>query len=319
MLISIAALAEQIRAKRRLERKQFKMDRATAMLDAAKAAEAVLTQGQTPSEDVTEDGSQAGGIDVTTLTPQTFLVRPTRPDTNRNRGRKPFKRRPPPPATVEGQAVPPVAPKPQPAPVLVTEEEEEGSEEDPFDEDLVQEMEHLQLGLEEAWFLASGLGVLKVLDPVTVSVTSGIKGIQSDRIQQTYPPLSSLLSLFLTPPSPAIITPTQTTPLFMDDPFLVSYVAYHHFRSLGWVVKPGIKFCCDWLLYRRGPVFSHSAFSIALIPVYSDEDDKAVSPYGNEDWYEERQSWKWINTVMRVNSLVQKVSSVSLEKIMRRR
>jgi hypothetical protein len=33
-----------------------------------------------------------------------------------------------------------------------------------------------------------------------------------------------------------------------------------------------------------------------------------TSPYGNQDWYEERQSWKWINTVMRVNSLVQKVS-----------
>lgn len=95
----------------------------------------------------------------------------------------------------------------------------------------------------------------------------------------------------------------------MDDPFLVSYVAYHHFRSLGWVVKPGIKFCCDWLLYKRGPVFSHSAFSIALVPVYGDLEDKETSPYGGEDWYEERQSWKWINTVMRVNSLVQKVSS----------
>jgi tRNA-splicing endonuclease subunit Sen2 len=36
-------------------------------------------------------------------------------------------------------------------------------------EEMVQEMEHLQLGTEEAWFLAAGLGVLKVYDPVTVS------------------------------------------------------------------------------------------------------------------------------------------------------
>jgi tRNA-splicing endonuclease subunit Sen2 len=38
----------------------------------------------------------------------------------------------------------------------------------------------------------------------------------------------------------------------------VSYVAYHHYRSLGWVVKTGIKFCVDWLLYKRGLVFSHA-------------------------------------------------------------
>lgn len=50
-----------------------------------------------------------------------------------------------------------------------------------------------------------------------------------------------------------------------------------------------------------------------LVPVYSDEDARTRSPYGHEDWYEERQSWKWINTVMRVNSLVQKVCSLRLD------
>jgi tRNA-splicing endonuclease subunit Sen2 len=43
-----------------------------------------------------------------------------------------------------------------------------------------------------------------------------------------------------------------------DNPFLVNYVAYHHYRALGWVVKGGIKFCVDLLLYKRGPVFSHA-------------------------------------------------------------
>lgn len=43
-----------------------------------------------------------------------------------------------------------------------------------------------------------------------------------------------------------------------DNPFLINYVAYHHFRSIGWVVKTGLKFCCDYLLYKRGPVFSHA-------------------------------------------------------------
>jgi tRNA-splicing endonuclease subunit Sen2 len=81
--------------------------------------------------------------------------------------------------------------------------------------------------------------------------------------QDSYPPLPALLPLFLTPlepPSPGTLTlAPKPPPMYPDDPFLVSYIAYHHYRSLGWVVKPGIKFCCDWLLYRRGPAFSHSA------------------------------------------------------------
>lgn len=43
-----------------------------------------------------------------------------------------------------------------------------------------------------------------------------------------------------------------------DNPFIVNYVAYHHYRSLGWTVKSGVKFCVDYLLYKRGPVFDHA-------------------------------------------------------------
>lgn len=43
-----------------------------------------------------------------------------------------------------------------------------------------------------------------------------------------------------------------------DNPFLVNYAIYHHYRSLGWVVKGGIKFCVDYLLYKKGPVFHHA-------------------------------------------------------------
>jgi tRNA-splicing endonuclease subunit Sen2 len=46
--------------------------------------------------------------------------------------------------------------------------------------------------------------------------------------------------------------------LEFDNPFLVKYAAYHHYRSLGWVVKGGIKFCVDYLLYKKGPVFTHA-------------------------------------------------------------
>lgn len=74
-----------------------------------------------------------------------------------------------------------------------------------------------------------------------------------------------LLRLALDLPYPLrvpTITPSSSFALRPDNPFLVSYVAYHHYRSLGWVVKTGLKFCVDWLLYKRGLVFSHAEYVI---------------------------------------------------------
>lgn len=324
-----------MREKRRLERKQFKIDRAAAMLDAAKTAEAVLVTGQAPTlpneaggsvdadadadareeEDETETAAIIGAdvarpssptpsssttataIDVSSLTPQTYLVRPTRPDANRNRGRKAFKRKPPAPAPAQSNvnatqagtteaatsarasadtlaAAPPTMPLPTvpQAEVDVDDEVDPLPEDDELEEELIGEMEHLQLSLEEAWFLSSAVGVLRIYDPATVRLPPHVLGFVSRLLlsclvwcapgadpytQQAFLPPSAVLPLLLTPTS---IAPTTVRPkLRPDDPFLVSYIGYHHFRALGWVVKPGIKFCADWLLYRRGPVFSHSA------------------------------------------------------------
>ncbi|ORX34107.1 hypothetical protein BD324DRAFT_636639 [Kockovaella imperatae] len=330
-----SAAAEKLREKRRLERKQFKIDRAEAMLSAAKAAEQVLVTGQMPSEhgpDEVAEGSNgdAGNgeegnlsgraaspalttgtdVDLSTLTPQTFLVRPTRPDANRNRGKNAFKRRPKPVTSVNGTTVEAgpsnampssslprsgvsdqEAPSVQPAVVVVPDDYEQDLSEDDFEESIVEDLEHLQLGLEEAWFLSSGIGVLKIYDTKT----------------QSFIPRESVLALLQTSPVSRVPkTPTAPPRLFPDDPFLISYACYHHFRSLGWVVKPGIKFSADWLLYRKGPVFSHAAFSLVIVPVYASSEDRRKSPYAGQDWFQERMSWKWISTVMRVNSLVQK-------------
>ncbi|GMK60116.1 hypothetical protein CspeluHIS016_0903330 [Cutaneotrichosporon spelunceum] len=337
-----AVVAEQIREKRRLERKQFKIDRAAAMLDAAKKAEAVLTTGQLPGvneeaggETLAEDENEKGFgnenaneaeneaesqneaendraededqpaspapstiattttilPDGTKLNAQTFLVRPQRPESsgnNRNRGK--FKRRPPPPNKNPASAMPAKAAeeaKPAEKPTVPIEEWEE----DDVALSLVPEMEHLQLCHEEALFL-SALGVLKIRDGGSLI------------------PSESVLPRLLTPPAPSAVLSAglpsgEGGGLYPSDPLLVSYAAYHHYRSLGWCVRHGIKFAVDWLLYRRGPVFSHSAFSILLVPVFMDEADRN-GPHGGTDWYAEKTSWKWINTVMRVNSLVQK-------------
>ena len=58
---------------------------------------------------------------------------------------------------------------------------------------------------------------------------------------------------------------TSTTPeLHFDNPFLINYIVFHHYRSLGWVIKSGLKFCVDYLLYKRGPVFSHAEYALFL-------------------------------------------------------
>lgn len=47
--------------------------------------------------------------------------------------------------------------------------------------------------------------------------------------------------------------------------FILDYVVYHHFRSLGWCTRSGIKFGCDFLLYKRGPPFMHAEYGVLVI------------------------------------------------------
>ena len=47
--------------------------------------------------------------------------------------------------------------------------------------------------------------------------------------------------------------------------FIRKYAAYHHYRSHGWCVRDGVKFGCDYLIYKRGPPFSHAEFAISVM------------------------------------------------------
>jgi tRNA-splicing endonuclease subunit Sen2 len=148
--------------------------------------------------------------------------------------------------------------------------------------------EHFQLSQEEAFFLVYGLGVLKVYADDSEIVL----------------PASSLLSLFRRhsyfPPR------SLSVPAEPDDPFMLSYAVYHHYRSLGWVVRSGVKFSVDYLLYNRGPAFSHAEFAVVMIASYS-------HPYWSET-EELRQrvqaktgkTWWWLHCVNRVQSQVKK-------------
>ncbi|KAK1714547.1 uncharacterized protein BDZ83DRAFT_73941 [Colletotrichum acutatum] len=141
--------------------------------------------------------------------------------------------------------------------------------------------EHLQLTSEEAFFLAFGMGALRVIDPAT----------------KTPIPTLELFDLFR---QYSYFPRRPTEELQPDDGFLVNYAVYHHFRSLGWVPRAGIKFGVDWMMYAKGPVFDHAEFGAILLPSYSHQWWK------DSDRKIPRKTWHWLHGIVRVLSHVQK-------------
>jgi hypothetical protein len=70
------------------------------------------------------------------------------------------------------------------------------------------------------------------------------------------------------------------------------YAAYHYFRARGWVVRSGVKFGVDFLLYQHGPVYRHSDFAVLVIPVVGTH-SPATGPPGSP--------WMGLLGVTRVN------------------
>lgn len=105
--------------------------------------------------------------------------------------------------------------------------------------------EHLQLAHEEAFFLAFALGALKVTDSAT---------------QQTL----STQDLFTLLRQNSYFPARKRSALQPDDPFLVHYAVYHHFRSLGFVPRPGIKFGVDCKLLPCSARFSNCSDSCRI-------------------------------------------------------
>ncbi|GAA5922714.1 hypothetical protein JCM3775_006109 [Rhodotorula graminis] len=201
--------------------------------------------------------------------------------------------------------------------------------------------EHSQLQPEEAFFLVFAL------DALSLTVSDPFAPDAATAVERPPKPLSILAAfrLFLEAACPSLVplplplSPTQSTPPYdprlarLDSPFLVSYAAYHHFRSMGWVVRSGVKFCVDWVLYGQGgPVGGHAEFAVLVLTTYVDPADAASNPFrshsaalavdragasssgggatGDDEHRqgegERKNSWRWFHTVNRVCSGVKK-------------
>ncbi|KAJ5280232.1 hypothetical protein N7478_005604 [Penicillium angulare] len=290
--------SEEATRKRRTERRELKLERARVeklMIEERLKAEAaaresgseipdldVFTDGQPPSAVMTERFSVKKAMDAKYQRQQEERHKKREQERLQNGGTTPTTDQ----SELNGKTVrfsPTV--QQQESPPLPKNDAEE--EED--DEDIVLENEeHLQLSNEEAFFLVYTLGALQVLDRDTNTVI----------------PTSSLFPLLCHHSYfPPRITCDEVQ---SDDPFLISYAVYHHFRSLGWVIRSGVKFGTDYLLYNRGPVFSHAEFAVIVVPSYE-------HPYWTEtqerrDHVAQKQdrSWWWLHCVNRVQAQVRK-------------
>jgi tRNA-splicing endonuclease subunit Sen2 len=151
----------------------------------------------------------------------------------------------------------------------------------------IQEQEHFQLMMEEAFFLSYSLGALSIFDSTNNSPISNQDLFSLFRKSSHFPPLSN-----------PVLAP--------DDSFLLNYVVYHHYRSLGWCVRGGAKFSCDFMLYNRGPVFSHAEFAILIIPSYTDPYWSSGPFVQNYVKGREKRNWSWMHCMNRVISQVKK-------------
>ena len=163
----------------------------------------------------------------------------------------------------------------------------------------ISNQEHLNLTLEEAFFLTYSLGILNIYPSPPPS-------------QPDSPPLSPKSTIHPYTPQDLFHIFCQhsffppSIDMQPDDPFLLTYVTYHHFRSLGWVIRPGLKFSVDFLLYNRGPVFSHAEFAVLVVPAYSHRYWNTPGGRSRRRVWEDGKDWWWLHAVNRVQSQVRK-------------
>lgn len=123
-------------------------------------------------------------------------------------------------------------------------------------------LEYLQLQAIETFYLKFAINAIKVLDTInTLSLSQLFQRCCEER-----------------------------GPVNPRNQFILEYVVYHHYRSLSWCVRSGIKFGCDMLLYKRGPPFTHAEHAVIIVP-----NDRGAET--DRDWFELSSIARVIGTV----------------------
>ncbi len=149
--------------------------------------------------------------------------------------------------------------------------------------------ENLCLTLEEAFFLSYALGCLVVLKKDNSKDKN--KDINEDKNHHKNKDENS---------EPMNLSEMWREFCRIQSNFPTHYAAYHHYRAKGWVPKVGIKFGADLILYRDGPPFNHSSYSV-MIKTVNDLDLKPDPKYDREVL-----TWRSLSAFNRVTEQVNK-------------
>ncbi|KAJ2485817.1 tRNA splicing endonuclease subunit sen2 [Coemansia sp. RSA 2050] len=82
--------------------------------------------------------------------------------------------------------------------------------------------------------------------------------------------------------------------------FALKHAAYCYYRSRGWVVRSGLKFGSDFLLYSKSPAHSHAQYSVVVRHCSQVLESDEVLPRALPD------SWQFMLSLSRVTSQVRK-------------
>ena len=122
------------------------------------------------------------------------------------------------------------------------------------------DLEEYQLMPEETFFLSQAVDVLQVIS----EESDGSNG--SNDIHNAY-------TLWNTFCNQSMMNSNLKDPTLKDIPnhyliqhFAIRYAVYHYYRSKGWIVRCGVKFGTDYVLYQKGPVFRHAEYSVLILP-----------------------------------------------------
>ncbi|EFA84550.1 hypothetical protein PPL_01539 [Heterostelium album PN500] len=156
--------------------------------------------------------------------------------------------------------------------------------------------EDMQLSLYEAFYLLYGLGCLTILrEPTTEEVNEYKNNIESSNNSNNNDSLNS--SNHKNKKILTSMTIEECWKLFNeeDDRFLPNYIAYHHFRSTGWIPRSGLKYGCDFVLYKLRPELVHAQYQVVV--QYLNEYERNNTTSSSSSSYGEDNSYNSNNTI----------------------
>ncbi|GAM23273.1 hypothetical protein SAMD00019534_064480 [Acytostelium subglobosum LB1] len=144
-------------------------------------------------------------------------------------------------------------------------------------------IEYLQLSLYEAFYLLYALGCLTILrHPIGTEEVN----VAKDRKRKVMVEMS--------------IDECWNRFNMEDNKFLEHYIAYHHFRSTGWIPRSGLKYGCDFVLYKKRPELVHAQYQV----IVQFDDNNANNNSDDDD--DNDISWEYLSRMNRVSESVAK-------------